>query len=313
MDKICSVGSNSCQDTGQLPPELNELKVLTAVIVATLIPDNKKFANKVTSRLSRYQLDTTGGRIDGMSRIVALSLFMKDATQGNRNGIWRDDFFGDEFDKKFAVNQAADYVIYDVLRAGIIVNFPWIFETANTKDVELAAIADTLLKHAASVLFPNERQETDVKDLANLAPLKDINQQAVDFAGMAGKPTVVLHWATWCPACMESMPFLSELISDKMNIVLITDDNSDREEVRDLAERFPTAVFVQGTDEALQDVRQGLRRAIPTFVVYDAAGKPANIFLGGGSEAISNIKAFLDELIKGEGATPRIPKGTHEA
>lgn len=45
---------------------------------------------------------------------------------------------------------------------------------------------------------------------------------AVDFAGnevafpgvAAGKPTVVLFWATWCPYCKAFMPYLKAIQSD---------------------------------------------------------------------------------------------------
>ena len=45
--------------------------------------------------------------------------------------------------------------------------------------------------------------------------LQDSSNQSVDFpSDFAGRPTVVLFWASWCPYCARLMPYLVQIEQD---------------------------------------------------------------------------------------------------
>src|SRR5262247_3010238 len=52
-------------------------------------------------------------------------------------------------------------------------------------------------------------------DVAPAFRATDFDGKAVDFPAVAaGKPTVVVFWATWCPYCKAFMPYLKNISAD---------------------------------------------------------------------------------------------------
>jgi cytochrome c biogenesis protein CcmG, thiol:disulfide interchange protein DsbE len=45
-------------------------------------------------------------------------------------------------------------------------------------------------------------------------PLVDLAGEAIDLAGMQGRPVWVVFWATWCPPCQQETPDLQRAFED---------------------------------------------------------------------------------------------------
>ncbi len=77
--------------------------------------------------------------------------------------------------------------------------------------------------------------------------------ETVDFpAVIAGKPSVLIFWATWCPYCNAFMPYLRQIQedygSDKINIIAI---NAKERGIGD------PAAYVADLDFSVIDVAEG--------------------------------------------------------
>jgi thiol-disulfide isomerase/thioredoxin len=109
--------------------------------------------------------------------------------------------------------------------------------------------------------------------------------QGTDFAGetvvfpevIAGKPSVMIFWATWCPYCKAFMPYLGQIQKDygqdRINIIAI---NAKERGVGD------PAAYVAGLDFTVIDVAEGDAiaekysvRFIPGLMIVDGDGNMA--------------------------------------
>ncbi len=107
---------------------------------------------------------------------------------------------------------------------------------------------------------------------------KDFAGKSVDFpAVIAGKPTVMVFWATWCPYCNAFMPYLGQIQKDygedRINVMAI---NAKERGVGD------PAAYVAGLDFTVIDVAEGDGIAeeysvkfIPGLMIVDGDGNLA--------------------------------------
>ncbi len=106
----------------------------------------------------------------------------------------------------------------------------------------------------------------------------DFSGETVDFpAVIAGKPTVLIFWATWCPYCNALMPYLGQIQkdygADKINIIAI---NAKERGIGD------PAAYVADLDFSVIDVAEGDDIAekysvnfIPGLMIVDGDGNLA--------------------------------------
>ena len=123
----------------------------------------------------------------------------------------------------------------------------------------------------------------------------------LDFSNYKGKVILVDFWATWCPPCKKSMPFLNglqnKLPKDSFEIIAINVDE-DTEAAKQLLNDNPIdyqiAFDPQGNCPGVFDVK-----AMPSSYLVDKTGKVTLIHLGfrDGDEAIirEHISALLSE------------------
>jgi thiol-disulfide isomerase/thioredoxin len=90
----------------------------------------------------------------------------------------------------------------------------------------------------------------------------------------AGKPSVIIFWATWCPYCKAFMPYLKRIQedygTDRISIIAINAKDKDGDKdayVNNLG--FPVIAIRDGDDIAIQ---YGVR-FIPGLMVVDGSGK----------------------------------------
>ena len=130
--------------------------------------------------------------------------------------------------------------------------------------------------NAGSVKLLKER----VDIAAFTAP--DLNGRPVSTAALRGKVVIVNFWATWCPPCREEIPdliALQEKYKDQLQIIGVSQDSGDIEDVRRFAAEhrmnYPTVM----TSAEIERLFPGVY-ALPTSFILDREGKLAQKHVG---------------------------------
>ena len=123
---------------------------------------------------------------------------------------------------------------------------------------------------------------------------------ALDLAEHKGKVLYVDFWATWCPPCKKSMPFLNALrneLEEKGFEIIAVNVDEDSEVAREFLENYPVDYQVvfdpKGVCPAIFDVK-----AMPSSFFIDRHGKIRYEHLGFRDDDEVEIKARVLELLK---------------
>jgi len=140
----------------------------------------------------------------------------------------------------------------------------------------------------------------------------DINDQAkscsatiakggasLDLKQYQGKVVYLDFWATWCPPCKQSMPFLNalrnELKGQGFEIVAISvDENPD--EARQFLQKYPVD-YVTAMDPTGQCPKQYDVMAMPSAYILDRQGKVRYIHLGFRERDEKEIREYILNLL----------------
>lgn len=105
---------------------------------------------------------------------------------------------------------------------------------------------------------------------------------ALDLSQYKNKVLLIDFWATWCPPCKQSMPFLNalrnELQEKGFEIIAINVDEKSQD-AQDFLDRFPVDYTVAFDPEGLCPARYGVQ-AMPSSYFIDRQGKVRHIHLG---------------------------------
>ncbi len=120
------------------------------------------------------------------------------------------------------------------------------------------------------------------------------------LADQRGKTVLIDFWATWCPPCVESLPYLQgmyeELASDDLVFIGVSIDRPGAEErVKQMVERFGLSYPVGINDDSLIAVAYGAR-SIPTLIIVDAEGVIRHQKVGFSASGMEEVKDILREL-----------------
>ncbi|MBP6440576.1 MAG: TlpA family protein disulfide reductase, partial [Caldilineaceae bacterium] len=93
-----------------------------------------------------------------------------------------------------------------------------------------------LLAGCAPGSFPNgapmpSAPATHTRELARDFTLTTLAGEPVTLSDYRGKWVLLNFWATWCPPCVEEMPYLNQLAAERDLVVLGVNFNEDRERV----------------------------------------------------------------------------------
>jgi thiol-disulfide isomerase/thioredoxin len=96
----------------------------------------------------------------------------------------------------------------------------------------------------------------------------------VSLARLAGKPTVVNLWATWCPPCLREMPVLQQAQAERGDVQFVfLNQGESAGRVRDFLATRQLRLHNVLLDEAGEMGRLTGHRALPTTLFYDAQGR----------------------------------------
>ena len=125
--------------------------------------------------------------------------------------------------------------------------------------------------------------------------------QVLDSAGLdawlkanTGKPTLMIFWATWCPACKQAVPEMEGLAKsrgDKANVVAVSLDE-DPGALHAYLEQHPMQMPVFLGKRELAE-RFGIE-SIPTLVIFDKLGN--QIFGKPGAFPQAMLEKVVDDL-----------------
>ena len=113
----------------------------------------------------------------------------------------------------------------------------------------------------------------------------------------AGKPTLMIFWATWCPSCKQALPEMEALAmshGDKANVVAVSLDEKPAALVGYL-EKNPLQMPVFLGDQKL--AARFRIEAIPTLVIFDKTGK--QVFAKPGAFPLAMLQKVVDDLTAG--------------
>jgi len=145
----------------------------------------------------------------------------------------------------------------------------------------------------------SHKTATTVTTVAPNLKLTALSGTKSTLSSIKGKPIFLNFWATWCPPCVEEMPFINELYSeykDKVNFVMISVDNADSKDkvnkfIADKGFNFPVYTAEQADVYKAYNVQ-----GIPTTYIIDASGNIIQKHVGGMTK--SELKALLDKALK---------------
>jgi thiol-disulfide isomerase/thioredoxin len=114
-----------------------------------------------------------------------------------------------------------------------------------------------------------------------------------------GKVTLIMFWATWCPACKTELPVLEQLRAkypaDKLDILAASVDDTEQG-LRDFLKSRPTTLNVL---MASGDVSTEFGvRTIPSLVIFDGEGQIA--FNSAGAYPFEMLDPVISQLVKAQ-------------
>ena len=138
--------------------------------------------------------------------------------------------------------------------------------------------------------------EADAKPAPLDLKLRDMNGAEVNLADFKGKPMLINFWATWCPPCLEEIPYFVELVDKYKDDGLVvlgisTDDTADQLKpfAADMKMNYPVLV---GLNEPELERAFGAMWAIPVTVFVKKDGNVCKEHRG------TQSKEFFEQHVK---------------
>lgn len=137
------------------------------------------------------------------------------------------------------------------------------------------------------------------EDLAPDFRITTFDGHQISLQELAGKLVVMDFWATWCPACRESIPELRELARrypDRLVLISVSEDKSDAEWREFVSKHGMTWNQYRDSNNHILDSFNV--HAFPTYLVIDGDGVIKQRFVGTNPREtiVHRLKQYLDDI-----------------
>ncbi len=122
---------------------------------------------------------------------------------------------------------------------------------------------------------------------------------AQDWQAMKGQVIYIDFWASWCPPCIKSFPFMNQLIEDfkerGLQVVGVNLDEK-RSEAEAFLGQFPTH-FTILFDQDKQCAKDFNVMAMPSTYIIDKRGFVRHVHLGFRPDEAGAVRELIDALL----------------
>jgi thiol-disulfide isomerase/thioredoxin len=119
----------------------------------------------------------------------------------------------------------------------------------------------------------------------------DLEGKRFDLTRSEGKPRLIEVWATWCPPCIESLPWLDQLPATDVSVVTVVVE-SKQEDIDKITSRLKLRAPVVVADHALRELLGG-PPAVPTLILTDGKGRVVKTFYGAPPDLHQQVESAL--------------------
>lgn len=171
---------------------------------------------------------------------------------------------------------------------------------ANVDGFKRAAHFEELIEQAHAGMLMEE--EALLGEPAPEFELELLNGEVFRLADYRGQVVLIDFWATWCPPCVESLPYLQSLhedVGDRLTLIGVSVDRAAaRSRVESMVEQFGITYLVGVNDDSRIAVEYGAS-AIPTLVLVDQEGIIREVKTGFSAAAMDDLKQRALALLEG--------------
>lgn len=155
-----------------------------------------------------------------------------------------------------------------------------------------------LISHSVSA---NLAHADHLELMSNSCPLTLLNgESAQKLEELKGKVIYIDFWASWCPPCVKSFPFMNQLNSDLKDQGLhVIGVNLDEKlsDAKEFLEQYP-AQFSVVADPTKQCAKELQVMAMPTSFIIDKNGKIRHIHKGFRPDESEKLRGLVTELLR---------------
>lgn len=130
-----------------------------------------------------------------------------------------------------------------------------------------------------------------------LASISDA--KTYDLQQFHGKVLYIDFWASWCPPCLKSFPFLNELeqdLKDQGLQVIAVNLDEETQDAKAFLDKAP-AQFIVASDSNEQCARSFDVKAMPSSYLIDRNGVIRHIHLGFRQGDAKDLRALAEQLL----------------
>lgn len=133
------------------------------------------------------------------------------------------------------------------------------------------------------------------------------SEKRVDLNQFKGKVVYVDFWASWCPPCARSFPFMNEMerqFGGKGLVVLAINVDEDLEDAKAFLAKY-SANFNLAADTSGQCPQQFGVQAMPSSYLVDAKGVVRHVHIGFRAGETEELRTAVEQLLNEQSAMQR--------